>query len=61
MAETLASDQLLASIRQQATFGPDAGSKFAMDALRLCDLFESMRTSALKMEGIIHYLTKENK
>jgi hypothetical protein len=54
----LSSDPLLASIRQQATFGPDAGSKFAMDALRLCDLFEAMRKSALKMEAMIHEGTK---
>jgi hypothetical protein len=50
----LSSDPLLASIRHQASFGPDAGSKFAMDALRLCDLFEDMRDSTLKMEKIIH-------
>jgi hypothetical protein len=50
----LSSDPLLASIRHDATFGPDAGSKFAMDALRLCDLFEAMRASALKMEAVIH-------
>jgi hypothetical protein len=54
----LSSDPLLASIRQQAHLGPCSGSKLAIDALRICDLFEDMRASALKMEKIIHDYAK---
>lgn len=54
----LSSDPLLASIRQQANFGPDAGSKLAQDSLRLCNLFEDMRASALRMEHMIHNMVK---
>ena len=50
---------LLASIRQQALTGPDSGSRFAMDVLKLCDEYEIAVKQALALERSIHELTKE--
>jgi len=54
----LRSDPLLAEIRREALYGPDSGSKFAMDALRLCDEFEIMRDMAMKADETIHEIVK---
>jgi len=54
----LRSDPLLSEIRHEALYGPDSGSKFAMDALKLCDEFEIMRGMALRADETIHELMK---
>jgi len=55
----LSSDPLLRSIRDQCAMGV-ANVNFTIDVLKLCDLFEDMRDSALRMERIIHDFIKDS-